>query len=109
MAELLGLIQQHPKALSDPDPAANLARHLGISRVAKSTRTRLEEGFLDIGGFAGGRGIGEGGGLMREILRRIFWVWFGDSWRASLATTTHFSVKLSRDGISPRRVKSESA
>jgi len=37
----LGLIQQHPEALSDP--ATTLARNLGISRVAKSTRGRLEE------------------------------------------------------------------
>jgi len=43
LAELLGLIQQHPEALTDPDPATTLARHLGISRVAKSTQARLEE------------------------------------------------------------------
>lgn len=42
LAEFLGLIQQQPEALSDPDPATTLARHLGISRVASSTRYRRE-------------------------------------------------------------------
>lgn len=43
IAELLGLIEANPHLLNDEDPAIACARELGLARLARSARDRLEE------------------------------------------------------------------
>ena len=42
MAEIIGLIQSRPDLVSGDDPALALARDIGLSRLARSARERLE-------------------------------------------------------------------
>lgn len=43
IAELLGLIQENPEFLNEDDPAIAYARFIGIGRLSKSARERIEE------------------------------------------------------------------
>lgn len=43
LAELLGLLEKQPEILSEADPADVIARQLGLSRLTKTTRARLDE------------------------------------------------------------------
>lgn len=43
LAELAAVVQAHPALLDEPDPARELARMLGVERLAAGSRTRLDE------------------------------------------------------------------
>jgi len=43
LQELVGLVQAHPQAHEEPDPALVLARLMGLERLAASSRARIDE------------------------------------------------------------------
>ena len=43
MPELIGLVRENPQLLSADDPAIALAREIGLTRLAKPARERLEQ------------------------------------------------------------------
>jgi very-short-patch-repair endonuclease len=43
LAELIGLVRQHPILATSDDPAIALAREIGLTRLARGARARLEE------------------------------------------------------------------
>lgn len=43
MPELIGLVREHPLLAASDDPALALARAIGLARLSRGARTRLEE------------------------------------------------------------------
>lgn len=43
LAELIGLVREHPLLAASDDPAIALAREIGLARLARGARARLEE------------------------------------------------------------------
>jgi len=50
MEELIGLVQSRPDLASSEDPALSFAREIGLSRLAKSARERLEAAIECVAG-----------------------------------------------------------
>lgn len=47
LAELRGLVRDHPQLLADEDPVAAIARRVGVGRVTRAARERIEEALRD--------------------------------------------------------------
>lgn len=56
LQELVGLVQIHPEALDEPDPALVLARLMALERLAASSRARIDEAITmsDLGARTSG-------------------------------------------------------